>query len=143
MKSAVPTMFCVARRSVHVVDTPTTSGIATMRAQVKSVGRLKNIAAIVPNPSSGSALRSAIERARLELAGVVEEEGLDELPRLRQARHVAERRGAAHRVGGDLERVLGLARLAQDSMRRTLPSPLSSISSTGIASSWSGTGRCR
>ena len=51
----------------------------------------------------------------LKRALVVEQEGLAELPRLGQARHVAERRGAAHRVDRRSAVVsLRLARLAQD-----------------------------
>src|SRR5450631_3671669 len=94
--------------------------MATMRAQVKSVGRLKNIGRLCRSVVAGAsgmgakATRSAVEGARLELAILVEQEGFDKLPGLGQARDVAVRRGAADRLDRDLERVLGFARLAQD-----------------------------
>ena len=84
-----------------------------MRAQVSSVGRLKNIAAIVPKPRAACSAHRPSVRG-LKLAVVVEQEGLDELPRLaagatrrRTARRGAPRRSRSASVS------LALARLAQ------------------------------
>ena len=112
-----------------------------MRAQVSSVGRLKNMrdcADVAPVPATQ---RSVVERARLELAVVVEQEGLDELPRPAAAatRRRTARRGAPRRSASLQSCPCAWRGWRSTSMRRTLPSALSSISSTGIASSGSGT----
>ncbi|EFX59854.1 hypothetical protein DAPPUDRAFT_126524, partial [Daphnia pulex] len=67
-----------------------------------------------PSEQGWQGIEASVQRSRLEMAVVVEQEGLAELPGFGHARDIAEGRGAMQGINGQLQGVRRLPRSAQD-----------------------------